>query len=87
MSVGRTNPTYRDTLTALEQRWGAYRRGLRADDQPHFDRLFGHARAHADASGLLNHPRPLVPALMSIVLEQERQIAALEARLAALEDG
>ena len=87
MSVGRTNPTYRDTLTALQQRWGAYRRGLRVDDQPHFDRLFAHARAHADAGGLLNHPRPLVPALMSIALEQEWQIAALEARIAALEGG
>jgi hypothetical protein len=29
------------------------------------------ARKHADASGLLNHQNPLLPALLSIDLEQD----------------
>lgn len=83
--MGRTNATYRDLLRALEERWQAYRRGLRLEDQPHFDRLFTHARNHADASGLQNHEDPIIPALFSIALAQERQLAAYESRLDTLE--
>jgi chromosome segregation ATPase len=72
--MGRTNPTYRDALRALEERWATYRRALRGRDQPRFDRLFTYARDHADASGLLNHETPLLPALFSIDVEQERRL-------------
>ena len=60
--MGRTNPTYRDALRAIEERWTEFRRALRRRDQPRFDRLFEYAREHADASGLLNHQNPLLPA-------------------------
>lgn len=83
--MGRTNPTYRDALRALEKRWADFRRALRRRDQPCFDQLFAHAREHADASGLLNHPNPLFPALVSIDLEQERRLDAHEDRLDELE--
>jgi hypothetical protein len=76
--VGRTNPTYRDQLDALESRWRPYRRALRRRDRTHFDRLFEHARAHADAGGYQAHPDPLVTLLISAFLEQERRIADLE---------
>lgn len=83
--MGRTNPTFRDVLRGLERRWAAYRRGLRRTDRQHFDRLFEHARTHADASGYLNHPEPMYAVLVSIALEQEARLEALEARLEALE--
>jgi len=83
--MGRTNPTFRDTLDALEDRWGDYRRALRRSDQPQFDQLFTHARAHADAAGLLNHQDPMAPVLVSIALEQQRAIEALQSRVDALE--
>ncbi|MFA1612557.1 hypothetical protein [Halobellus rubicundus] len=83
--MGRTNPTYRDALRAIEERWATFRRALRGRDQPRFDRLFEYARAHADASGLLNHQTPLLPALVSIDLEQEAHLEDHEERLAALE--
>jgi hypothetical protein len=51
---------------------------LRRRDQPYFDRLFEHARAHADAAGQLNHRLPEVPLLLSILLEQERRLRLLE---------
>ncbi len=84
--MGRTNPTYRDALRAIETRWEAYRRGLRRRDQRRFDRLFTYARDHADASGLLNHEDPLSPALFSVALEQERRLEVHERRLEDLED-
>ena len=49
--MGRMNPTYRDALRAIEERWADFRRALRRRDQPRFGRLFEYAREHADASG------------------------------------
>ncbi|OVE82943.1 hypothetical protein [Natronolimnobius baerhuensis] len=83
--MGRTNPTYRDALRAIEERWTDFRRALRRRDQPRFDQLFQYAREHADASGLLNHQNPLLPALLSIDLEQEARLDAHEERLEDLE--
>jgi len=71
--MGRTNPTYRDALSAIEDRWSSYRRALRRRDRERFDRLFGYAREHADAAGARNHRNPLVAALVGIALEQERR--------------
>ncbi|MFB6252142.1 MAG: hypothetical protein ABEI27_10750 [Halobellus sp.] len=79
--MGRTNPTYRDALRAIEERWATFRRALRGREHPRFDRLFVYAREHADASGLLNHQNPLLPALVSIDLEQERRLDDQETRL------
>lgn len=84
--MGRTNPTYRLTLRGLQDRWQPYRKALRRADQPHFDRLFEHAREHADAAGYLNHVDPMLPVLVSILLEHERQIAALEDRLDGIDE-
>ena len=83
--MGRTNPTYRDTIRALERRWDDFKRALRHRDQPRFERLFEYARAHADAGGYLNHDEPLFPILVSIDLEQETRIDELEERLETLE--
>jgi len=85
IAMGRTNPTYRDALRAIEERWAAFRRALRRRDQPRFDRLFEYAREHADASGLLNHQNPILPALLSIDLEQEARLDDHEERLEELE--
>ena len=84
--MGRTNPTYRDTLRAIEERWADYRRALRRKDQSVFDQLLDHAREHADASGLLNHQHPLLPVLFSIDLEQESRLETHDERLDTLEE-
>lgn len=79
--MGRTNPTFRNLLEATEERWESYRRALRRRDQPHFDRLFEHAHAHADAAGYLNTDDPMYPILVSMLLEHQRRISELEAAL------
>ena len=83
--MGRTNPTYRDTIRALERRWDDFKRALRHRGQPRFERLFEYARSHADAGGYLNHDEPLFPILVSIDLEQETRLDELEKRLETLE--
>ena len=79
--MGRTNPTYRDRLRGLEERWSDYRHTLRRRDREAFDHLWEHARAHADAGGYLNHQNPMVVVLFSMLLAQERRIEDLEAEL------
>lgn len=83
--MGRTNPTYRDALRAIKENWSDFRRALRNRDQSKFDQLFAYARKHADASGLLNHKNPLLPALFSIDLEQEARLDEHEQRLDEIE--
>ena len=83
--MGRTNPTYRDVIRALEDRWQQYRRALRRDDKHHFDRLFEYGRAHADAAGYLNHQGPELTLLVSVALEQEKELQELHHRIEALE--
>jgi hypothetical protein len=72
-------------VRAVERRWGDYRRALRRRDRPHFDRLFEHASAHADAASYLNHADPEIPILVSVLLEQERRLADLDARCSTLD--
>ena len=84
--MGRTNPTYRDRLSTIEDEWGPYRRALRREDQYILDHLFVYARDHADAAGNLNHSDPLAPVWMAIAIEQERRIAELESQVESLSD-
>lgn len=79
--MGRTNPTFRDVLRTVEDRWDPFRRTLRHEDQQRFDRLLEHAHTHADAAGNLNHQSPMVPILVAIAIGQERRIDELEQRL------
>lgn len=79
--MGRTNPTFRDTLRNLEEQWSPYRRGLRRRDQDLFDTLWGYARSYADAGGYLNHADPEVVMLFSICVAQQQQIEMLRQRV------
>lgn len=76
--MGRTNPTYRDYLNEIEDEFGDFRRGLRRQHKPHFDRLFAQARGYADAAHMANYRDPELMILLSICLAQERRIEALE---------
>jgi hypothetical protein len=79
--MGRTNPTFRDFLDSYEDDWSAYRRGLRHQHKPHFDRLFERARQHADAAGYMNATDPEIAFLVSVLLAQEIELRELRQRL------
>ena len=76
--MGRSKPTFRNYLDRVEADWGPYRRTLRRRDQPHFDRLFEHAREHADAAGQLDPADPRLAILFSMLLAHERQLQEFE---------
>ncbi len=72
--MGRTVPTYRLHLESILNDWMDYRRALREKDRGAFDRLLAKARQHASAASYCAHMDPTVLAILSILLETEKDI-------------
>ena len=84
--MGRTIATFHQLIEQTRARFAPYRRALRREDQQAFDALFDRAKYYA-ASGSMDAPAsPLETILLTFVLEQEKTLRALEARLRALEN-
>ncbi len=64
-------------LEAILEEWIAYRRALREKDREIFDEVVGKARMHASAASYCAHLDPVETALLSILLEMQREIRAL----------
>jgi hypothetical protein len=82
--MGRTVPTFVQLIQNTIERWSKFRRALRREDQPHFDRLFQRVRGYTQAATYQAHDNPMEAILLSIALDQEKRITALE-RLAGCE--
>jgi hypothetical protein len=78
--MGRTVPTYRMTLESVLQSWADYRRALPKDDREAFDAMTNRARMHASASTYAAFADPVEGALLSILLEQEKEFRRLRAQ-------
>src|SRR5437773_1055818 len=76
--MGRTIPTYRLHLESILNDWMDYRRALREKDREVFDRLLYKSRQHSSAASYCAHIDPSILALLSILLEMERDIEALK---------
>jgi dihydroxyacetone kinase-like predicted kinase len=85
--MGRTVPTYRLTLESIIQSWSDYRRALSKDDREVFDQMVNRARMHASASTYAAFTDPVEGALLSILLEQEKEIRRLRKRDEGLDPG
>ena len=79
--MGRTVPTFNMSLDREISAWKEFRRALRAEDQPVFDRLFALARQHMAEAAAAARPVPFDAVVLSILLEQQKQIVSLEKRL------
>ncbi len=83
--MGRTVLPYSHVWEEERSRWLKFRRALRREDQVHFDRLFELARLQLQAGVYASNPWPLESMLLSMLLEHEKALSALEARLEKLE--
>jgi hypothetical protein len=83
--MGRTVLPYSHIWEEERQRWLKFRRALRREDQAYFDRLFESARLHLQAGVYASAPWPLESLLLSMLLEHQKAISALEERLRDLE--
>lgn len=79
--MGRTVATYRLALESMAQQWNDFRRALRSGDREAFDVLVNRARMHASAATYAINLDPTESALLSMLLEHEKEILALRKRL------
>jgi DNA repair ATPase RecN len=83
--MGRTVRTYRTVLEELISDWERFRKALRKEDREAFDRLMEKARAHASAASYDARADPSESLFMSILVELERELEELRAKVAELE--
>ena len=76
--MGRTVPTFVQLVEQTAQRWTKFRRALRREDQEHFDRLFLCVRSYTQAATYQCNDNPMEAILLSIALDQEKRLTALE---------
>jgi hypothetical protein len=76
--MGRTVPTYRMALESIILSWNDFRRALPKEDKEVFDQMVNRARMHASASTYAAFSDPVEGALLSILLEQEKEIRRLK---------
>ncbi len=85
--MGRTVPTFRQLIEQAAQRWTKFRRALRREDQEHFDHLFQRVRSYTQAATYQCSDNPMEAILLSIALDQEKRLHALEQQLRPGEKG
>jgi hypothetical protein len=83
--MGRTIPTYRLHLESILNDWMDYRRALREKDRVTFDRVVSKARQHASAASYCAHMDPTILAILSVLLEMEREIETLKRERSSVE--
>ena len=76
--MGRTVSTFRQLVDDAIARWAKFRRALRREDQEYFDRLFRRVRSYTQAATYQASDNPMEAILLSIALDQEKRLDALE---------
>lgn len=79
--MGKTRGTYREKLTEFENDWQTFQGWLVKEYQPHWEQLVTDARNHAHAAGNQNPLEPRWGIVFSMMLEQQKRISELEAKL------
>ncbi len=79
--MGRTVATYRLALESMAQQWNDFRRALRSGDKDAFDALVNRARMHASAATYAISLDPTESALLSMLLEHEKELLSLRKQL------
>ncbi|MGQ9588544.1 MAG: hypothetical protein ACUVT7_09230 [Thermoplasmata archaeon] len=71
----------------MAQQWNDFRRALRSEDRKVFDSLMNRARMHASASTYAISLDPTESALLSMLLEHEKELMKLKEQHEAKEKG
>lgn len=76
--MGRTVPSFRTVLDSIIIDLTDYKRTLRKNDRAVFDRIMDMAREHASASTVAATIDPMETIVISILIEQQKQIDKLK---------
>jgi len=77
--MGRTIPTFTNYLENELGSWSNFRRALTKEDREAFDQLFRYAKCHIAEASCATRPIPFDALVMTILLEQQKEIARLKA--------
>jgi hypothetical protein len=80
-----TPPTLPNDLNQEIEALQRYRRALRREDQPIFDQLLGHIETHRLACQSADHLLSIEALLLTLLLEQQKQINRLKEQLGITE--
>ena len=84
--MGRTVLPFNQILEQEFASWAKFRRALRKEDQEAFDALFGSAKYYVAAASYASRLNPLEAIFLSILIEHQKALDALNARLARSDD-
>ena len=79
--MGRTVATYRQRLQTIIQEWNGFKKALRREDRERFEKLLRMAQRHASAASYQPRTDPMDSVVLSILLEMEKEIEALQERV------
>jgi hypothetical protein len=77
---------FKKILDAEIQSWTNYRRGLRPEDRPYFDRVMAAARKHWKAGAGAGRIMTSESIIMSVLVEQQKTLDDLRIKLNTLSD-
>ncbi len=75
--MGRTLPSATQLFLQEQEAFGRFRRALRRSDQEAFDDLFAAARRHIAAASYASHALPFEVFLLSMLLEEHKEVLRL----------
>ena len=79
--MGRTLPSATQIILNEQESFGRFRRALRRSDQLALDDLFASARQHLSAAAYAAHALPMEIFLLSMLLEQHKEVLRLRREL------
>jgi hypothetical protein len=83
--MGRTLATFTQLVRQEIASWSRYRHALRREDQQALDVLFAAARRQSAAGAYLARETPFDAMMLSMLVEQQKQIESLQRKVADLE--
>lgn len=83
--MGRTLPSITQSLQEEQAAFSRFRRALRRADQLALDELFVAARQHLAAAAYAANALPMETFLLSMLLEEHKQVIRLRAQVEALQ--
>lgn len=84
--MGRTLPSITRAFLAEQESFLRFRRALRRSDQHALDDLFASAHQHLAAAAYASHALPFEIFLLSMLLEEHKQVIALRQIVESLTD-
>ncbi len=78
--MGRTVPTFREETERVVAGWESFGRALRREDRIYLERIITKARRNAAASSYAAFVNPVEGMMLSILMEQEKEIDGLKNR-------